>query len=218
MLSLFLILVVIRQLSYINDFFRSLCADTVTLNFANEVINRYLHHMKSIVELWTPVLLNDGIFKDNYLVSNMGRVKKKRVYKDGSYQYVLIRVSDSDRPSAIMYGGGKRYRKSVAKLVLSSFHWRKNCECVQITYLDGNMRNCRLSNLRYKVDRQVYTDAQLEKKPDRKPVRQTKPVKQIKSCKTCINCPCFSGMENLTSDFGAMGCRSYKPKEELTEQ
>lgn len=181
--------------------------------------------MKHIVELWTPVLLNDGIFKDDYLVSNMGRVKQKRVYKNGGYQFVLVNVIDGERPSVKMTGGGKLYRKSLAKLVLSSFHWREGCECANITYLDGDMKNCRLSNLRYTADDGVYTDLDLQVKPKpekkikAKPVRVIhKPIKTrplLKSCKTCNKNPCFSGMENLSSDFGAEGCRKYEPKEDL---
>ena len=173
-----------------------------------------------MTELWAPVLLNGGIFKDDYLVSNMGRVKQKRIYKNGGYQFVLVNVINGKRPSVKMTGGGKQYRKSLAKLVLSSFHWREGCECANITYLDGNMKNCRLSNLRYTADDGVYTnfDLQIKIRQDRKnrpkpvkPIQQAVKQPLIRSCKTCLKNPCFSGMENLSSDFGAEGCRKYEP-------
>ena len=161
--------------------------------------------MEPITELWTPVLINNGIFKNDYIVSNLGRVKKKRIYKDGSSKFVLITIIDTKRPVVKMRSNGKQYRKSVAKLVLSSFHYRNGCECANITYLDGNMKNCKLSNLMYTVDKKAYDKAEKDnKKP--KPTL----VAQIRSCKTCTDFPCFSGMETLSSDFGAEGCRRYK--------
>ena len=180
--------------------------------------------MKPITELWTPVLLNDGIFKDDYIVSNMGRVKHKRYFKNGGYQYVLVNVINSRRPMVKMTGGGRQYRKSVAKLVLSSFHWRDGCECANITYLDGDMKNCRLSNLRYAVDESIYTALDLKNKS--KPVKKSKqkiksdksanPAKKPvlkKSCSTCAKNPCMSGMASFKTDFGACGCNDYKPRE-----
>ena len=181
--------------------------------------------MKSITELWTPVLLNDGIFKDDYIVSNMGRVKHKRYFKDGGYQYVLVHVINSRRPVVKMTGGGRQYRKSVAKLVLSSFHWRDGCECANITYLDGDMKNCRLSNLRYTADKNVYAKVEednavltVPKAAKSAVIKSAKTVKQpfVRSCESCCKNPCFSGMENLSSDFGAEGCRKYKPREDLS--
>lgn len=172
--------------------------------------------MKRITELWTPVLLNNGIFKHDYLVSNMGRVKQKRYYKDGSYQFVLMTIIKSKRPIVRMKGNGKSYVKSVAKLVLSSFNYREGCECANITYLDGNMDNCALSNLRYTADKPVYETIKREEeaKQQKKPL-QSKKKALIRSCSTCIvEKPCFPGMENLSSDFGAEGCRRYKPIED----
>lgn len=166
--------------------------------------------MKPIVELWTPVLLNGGIFKDNYLVSNMGRVKYKRVYKNGSYKYVLLHVINGTRPYVKMHGGGKNYHKSVAKLVLSSFHYRKGCECANITYLDGDRSNCELSNLKYAVDKAVYEA--IQQKEANKPKR-TKFI--LKSCSNCAKNPCFDGMSSLSTDFGAVGCRKYLPREDI---
>ena len=178
--------------------------------------------MKSAVELWTPVLLNGGIFKENYLVSNMGRVKQRHFFRNGSFQFVLMRIINSARPMVKMTGGGRQYRKSVAKLVLSSFNYREGCECANITYLDGNMKNCRLSNLRYAVDRLLYDNIEQEDKkvrkekklPDR-PLGKMKPLIEGRSCKWCRNHPCFEGMDSLTSDFGAEGCSGYKPKEDI---
>jgi hypothetical protein len=177
------------------------------------------------------VLLNKGIFKDNYLVSNMGRVKYKKPYKNGKTQYVLLKVIDSERPVVRMSSNGKRYTKSVAKLVLSSFQYRDGCECANITYLDGNMKNCTLSNLRYAIDKDIYKTLELETKEElkkkrpykRKRVRRTAPkpvlttkmsdgTEIIRSCSTCRNSNCFEGMENLSSDFGAEGCHGYKPR------
>jgi len=169
--------------------------------------------MKSIVELWTPVLINGGIFKDDYIVSNMGRVKQKRYYSNGSYKFVLLHNIDSKRPVVRMTGNGKYYRKSVAKLVLSSFHYREGCECANITYLDGDMKNCELSNLRYATDKAVYK--MISEKPADKPVKKsgTRKAYVPRSCSSCCKNPCFDGMENLSSDFGAEGCRKYKPKD-----
>lgn len=173
-----------------------------------------------MTELWAPVLLNGGIFKDDYLVSNMGRVKQKRVYKNGGYQFVLVNVINGKRPSVKMTGDGKQYRKSLAKLVLSSFHWREGCECANITYLDGDMKNCRLSNLRYTADSGVYTNADLQPKVVKKKIKK-KPVKAlvktpkkhplIRSCKTCGNPYCKLDTSSFSTDFGAEGCRQYKP-------
>ena len=185
--------------------------------------------MRRITELWAPVLINGGIFKDDYLVSNMGRVKHRKHYGNGKYQFVLVKITDSDRPMVKLTGNGKRYSKSVAKLVLSSFQYREGCECANITYLDGNMKNCQLSNLRYTADKDVYFAMDLEnkealqKKRSGKRVRKDriKPVLTVKisentelirSCSTCRNGKCFQGMDNLSSDFGAEGCRGYKPK------
>ena len=177
--------------------------------------------MKSITELWAPVLLNGGIFKDTYVVSNMGRVKQKRCYKNGSCQYVLVRIINGKRPMVKMIGNGKKYSKSVAKLVLSSFQYREGCECAHVTYLDGNMKNCALSNLRYTADAGVYTS--LEKK-DKINIRMKKTVKSPKiikpkassvikrSCSTCQKEDCFKEMAKFSSDFGAEGCRGYRPK------
>lgn len=171
--------------------------------------------MKSIVELWTPVLINDGIFKDDYLVSNLGRVKKKRLYKDGRYGFVLVHIIKSRRPSVKMRSGDKLYRKSVAKLVLSSFYYREGCECANITYLDGNMSNCQLSNLRYTADKGVYKTIEIKTKlqPVVKKEVKSEVIKDVvRSCEFCEKNPCFSGMENLSTDFGAVGCRKFKPR------
>lgn len=187
--------------------------------------------MRRITELWAPVLINGGIFKDDYLVSNMGRVKHRKHYGNGKYQFVLVKITDSNRPMVKLTGNGKRYSKSVAKLVLSSFQYREGCECANITYLDGNMKNCTLSNLRYAIDKDIYKTLELEtneelkkKKPyKRKRVRRTAPkpvltvkisedTELIRSCSTCRNGKCFQGMDNLSSDFGAEGCRGYKPR------
>lgn len=171
--------------------------------------------MKGITELWAPVLINGGIFKDTYLVSNLGRVKQKRTYKNGNYQFVLLKIINGKRPSVKISGGGRTYSKSVAKLVLSSFQYRKGCECANITYLDGNMKNCALSNLMYTADKTVYNTAELDKKKCRsKSSHVSIPAKQpvLKSCKTCSKCPCFDGMSNLSTDFGAVGCKKYSPK------
>jgi len=171
--------------------------------------------MRPVTELWTPVLINGGIFKENYIVSNLGRVKQKRRYKNGDYRYVLVNIINSARPVVKMIGGNKQYRKSVAKLVLSSFYWREGCECANITYLDGNPKNCMLSNLRYKVDMRTYNNTVSKTFDEQKSAdRQRGQDAQIRSCATCKNNPCFSGMENLSSDFGALGCNGYKPKEE----
>lgn len=183
--------------------------------------------MKSVTELWAPVLINNGIFKANYLVSNMGRVKEKRVYKKGSSQFVLMNIIDSKRPVVKMKGGGRTYIKSVAKLVLSSFQYREGCECANITYLDGDMKNCRLSNLMYTADKTVFTAIELENmmakarkaaKPESKiktkrdlerKKKTTAPVPVQKKCVSCRNYPCFEGLDNMSSDFAR--CKSYKP-------
>lgn len=178
--------------------------------------------MKPITELWTPVLINDGIFKDDYMVSNMGRIKRKHCFKNGGCRYVLVRITNGVRPMVRMKGGDKQYSKSLAKLVLSSFHWREGCECANITYLDGNMKNCMLSNLRYAVDNGVYTNLELQTKNmtgkvRKKSVKQTSKTKKeqvlIRSCRTCRKKHCFSGVKTLTIDFGAEGCRDYKPRQ-----
>ena len=182
--------------------------------------------MESITELWTPVLINNGIFKDDYVVSNMGRVSRKHCYKDGSCKFTLIKIIDGKRPVVRMDAGGKRYRKSVAKLVLSSFQYRKGCECANITYLDGNMKNCQLSNLRYTADKAVFTSIELEKKDItvQKPVKKVAsvqpfvkelPQKQSKKlCEiSCKNYPCFEGIDNLSTDFAKEGCAGYKPND-----
>lgn len=184
--------------------------------------------MKSIKELWAPVLINGGIFKTNYMVSNMGRVKEKRTYRKGSHQFVLMNIIDSKRPVVKIKGGGRVYTKSVAKLVLSSFQYREGCECANITYLDGDMKNCRLSNLMYTADKTVYTAIELENmieqakkesKPkdkiktkrdlERKRKAVTPPVVQKKLCLSCRHYPCFEGIDSLTTDF-AKTCRSFK--------
>lgn len=180
--------------------------------------------MKSITEVWAPVLINDGIFKDTYLVSNMGRVKYKRVRKDGSCDYPLMRIINGKRPSVRLTGNGKRYTKSVAKLVLSSFQYREGCECANVIYLDGNMKNCTLANLRYRVDDSIYTEAQLKRKeiPVRKTekksiitatVRSVLKTKKVaeKLCKYCAKNPCFEGLDSLSSTFE--NCLDYKPRE-----
>ena len=170
--------------------------------------------MKSIAELWTPVLINDGIFKDTYIVSNLGRVKRKRKYRDGSCQFILVKNIDSKRPVVKMSGGGKRYCKSVAKLVLSSFQYRNGCEYAKITYLDGDMKNCALSNLRYAADKLLYTNVELDnKKPEANANVKPKQNAVLRSCSSCEKNPCFEGMANLSTDFGAIGCRKYKLKE-----
>jgi len=181
-----------------------------------------------MTELWAPVLLNGGIFKDNYLVSNMGRVKHRHVYKNGNCRFVLVNVINSRRPVVKMTGDGKQYNKSLAKLVLSSFQWRDGCECANITYLDGNMKNCCLSNLRYTADKGVYTAIELENKmrteiPRKKKKIRTKRSSVVKtkmndygqpiSCKTCGNPYCKIDISNFSTDFGAEGCRQYKPKQ-----
>lgn len=168
--------------------------------------------MKSIVELWTPVLLNGGIFKDDYLVSNMGRMKQKRTYKNGSYTFVLMKIINSKRPLVKLFGDGHEYRKSLAKLVLSSFQYREGCECANITYLDGNMKNCALSNLRYAADKAVYEEVSKPTPQEKRRMGVRRPSSDSKSCKTCVNYPCFDGMASLTSDFGAEGCKGYKFK------
>lgn len=180
--------------------------------------------MKSITEVWTPVLINGGIFKDTYLVSNMGRVKYKRMRRDGSCSYPLLRIINGKRPSVRLTGNGKRYTKSVAKLVLSSFQYREGCECANVIYLDGNMKNCALSNLRYRVDNSIYIEAQLKKKEipvhkvEKRPVLTTKVLKNPlekkvveKLCKYCAKNPCFEGLENLSSTFE--DCVDYKPRQ-----
>lgn len=173
-----------------------------------------------MTELWAPVLLNGGIFKDDYLVSNMGRVKQKHIYKNGNYKFVLVNIINSRRPMVKIIGNGKQYSKSLAKLVLSSFQWREGCECANITYLDGDMKNCRLSNLRYTVDSGVYTNADLQPKAVKKKIKR-KPAKAltetpkkhplIRSCKTCGNIYCELDTSSFSTDFGAEGCRQYKP-------
>ena len=35
----------------------------------------------------------------------------------------------------------------------------------------------------------------------------------LRSCENCRKNPCFSGKENFSTDFGAIGCRKYKQKE-----
>lgn len=188
--------------------------------------------MKSMTELWTPVLINGGIFKDNYLVSNLGRVKQKRYYSNGSYKFVLLHVINSNRPLVKMTANGKKYKKSLAKLVLSSFHYRDRCECANITYLDGDMKNCQLSNLRYRTDNSIYTTSELDKeeelskknadKPKNTSVSNTRSIRSIKKksnavkmCVTmCAKYPCFAGIENMSTDFAAVGCNGYKPREE----
>ena len=146
----------------------------------------------------------------------MGRVKQKRVYHDGSYKFVLMKVINNRRPYVRMVADGHEYHKSIAKLVLSSFQYREGCDCANITYLDGNMKNCQLSNLRYKADKSVFVKIQTEEKQNEtKPKPKPKPAYTktiIRSCQSCRKCPCFSGMENLSTDFGAAGCRKYKPK------
>lgn len=181
--------------------------------------------MEPIVELWTPVLINDGIFKD-YLVSNMGRVKHKRTFNNGKIRYFLIKPINSKRPVVKIVGNGKTYSKSVAKLVLSSFQYREGCECANITYLDGNMKNCQLSNLRYTVDKKVYKETELENireqvSQQRKTVSTSSTVKPIqkkvlaKLCETsCKHYPCFEGIQNLSTDFAAEGCNGFKPRDE----
>lgn len=178
--------------------------------------------MEAIIELWAPVLINDGIFKDDYMVSNMGRVKHKRTLSNGKTKYFIIKPINSRRPVVKITGNGRTYSKSVAKLVLSSFQYRKGCECANITYLDGNMKNCQLSNLRYTVDKGVYKTVELEmdtlkkKHPvERKTVIKTKPVKHaaVKLCTVCKDYPCFKGMENLSTDFASEGCRRFKSRD-----
>lgn len=183
--------------------------------------------MKPMVELWAPVLLNGGIFKDNYLVSNMGRVRQKRFNRDGSYRFILMKIIQGKRPMIKMVGGGKEYHKSLAKLVLSSFNYREGCECANITYLDGNMHNCVLSNLRYTADKMVYTNIELKKmekesklllinndvKAIVKPVKKLVIKDEVKpSCSNCAKRPCMNGQNNLSTDFGAIGCNDYKPE------
>jgi hypothetical protein len=123
---------------------------------------------------------------------------------------------NGERPSVRIYNNGKLYRKSVAKLVLSSFYYREGCECAHIIYLDGNTQNCKLSNLRYVVDQNVCEDTDVKVKASPEISVKTQSVKQsvLRSCLTCRKNPCFSGMENFTTDFGAEGCRKYKPREE----
>lgn len=178
--------------------------------------------MKPVIELWTPVLINGGIFKDDYVVSNMGRVKRKHRLKNGGFRYFLVNVINGTRPMVRIKGGGKLYSKSLAKLVLSSFHYREGCECAHITYLDGDRNNCRLSNLRYTVDKDVYTGDMLDQKPvavkhktvmAEKPKQKKstgKPVKSVKSCSTCTNTSCAIDLSNFSTDFGAEGCRQYQ--------
>lgn len=181
-------------------------------------------YMKPKRELWTPVLLNGGIFKDEYLVSNMGRVKRKHVFKSGRVTFFLVNIINSKRPLVKIKGNGRQYSKSVAKLVLSSFCYREGCECANVIYLDGNMKNCELSNLRYAVDESIYTALDLKNKS--KPVKKGKqkiksdksanPAKKPvlkKSCSTCAKNPCMSGMASFKTDFGACGCNHYKPRE-----
>lgn len=172
--------------------------------------------MKAIVELWTPVLLEDGIFKDDYLVSNLGRVKQRYFHSDGTWGFKLMHIVNGKRPYVRLKNNDRRWNKSVAKLVLSSFHYREGCECAKVTYLDGNMKNCELSNLRYTSDKLVYDRLDKEKKstPDKKsskPLNKKEPL--LKSCHTCAKCPCMAGMETFSTDFGANGCNDYKPRE-----
>lgn len=176
--------------------------------------------MESITELWAPVLLDGGIFKEDYLVSNFGRVKRKQVHKDGSISYVLVTIINAKRPVVKMKGGGKEYRKSVAKLVLASFDYRDHCECANITYLDGNKKNCHLNNLRYTADKAVFTTEQLKAKiamkahsrvmPKKEKARPIRAYNPDRSCKTCKNSSCTLNTNNFSTDFGAEGCRHYK--------
>ena len=36
-----------------------------------------------------------------------------------------------------------------------------------------------------------------------------------RSCKNCVNYPCFSGIENMRSDFAKHGCKNFEKKEEF---
>lgn len=42
------------------------------------------------------------------------------------------------------------------------------------------------------------------------PTKKTSKIIYYKrSCKTCIYCPCFSGFENMKTDFAVAGCMDY---------
>lgn len=46
--------------------------------------------------------------------------------------------------------------------------------------------------------------------------KQVTPAKHVtplpRLCHSCVNYPCFSGIDNLETDFARVGCRGYTPK------
>lgn len=95
-------------------------------------------------------------FKDNYQVSNLGRVRsKERFLHTRTYTSQIMReyIRNNNSVQVRLRNGKSQVSRSVAKLVLLTFVGKPPKNAKQVKHLDGNPNNNRLDNLEWDVDK-----------------------------------------------------------------
>ena len=95
-------------------------------------------------EIWKPVMVLNGHFKDAYEISNLGRLKSFYSKKD-----ILVKPSGDKRLYVKLSYNGVSKGFLLAYLVLMTFNPTKITDRNQIIYKDGNVQNITLSNLEW---------------------------------------------------------------------
>lgn len=94
------------------------------------------------MELWKNIVGFDG-----YQVSSWGRVKSYKTYKSG--KMLKIRINDRGYSVVPLRKNGKKFLKTVHRLVLENFNPIKNMNQLEVNHKDENKQNNSLDNLEW---------------------------------------------------------------------
>jgi len=116
-------------------------------------------------EIWLPVV---G-YEDNYMVSNLGRVKNlARISAKGSKMKERIQKTKPNWTGkntgycrATFTDGTKHYTVSVHKVVCEAFHGPAPTDKHQVAHGDGNPENNHADNLRWATPKENQSDRKL---------------------------------------------------------
>ena len=119
------------------------------------------NNQSEVKEIWVPCkfINKNGTLEEypNYEVSNLGRVRSLNYSHTGKPKVLKHDPkvqSNGTYYNILLYKDKKRYKRSVHRLVLSSFDSKGYFKGAVIDHIDSNPSNNRLSNLRWTTQRE----------------------------------------------------------------